>query len=132
MWTWLASLLGGPIVNAIIGAYKARLEAQNTTDAQAADLAKAEILGEIEARRAERDILVAEQGHWFTRSVRPLLGIAAAILTWKILVWDLALGQWTHGRTDMLSDQSFWLLTTIIGAYMGGRTLEKVAQVFKR
>ena len=39
MWAWLASLLGGPVVNGLIGAYKAKLEAANTESAQAADLA---------------------------------------------------------------------------------------------
>ena len=29
MWTWLASFLGGPVVNGLIGAYKAKLAATN-------------------------------------------------------------------------------------------------------
>ena len=52
MWGFLLNLIGGPIVTGIISAYKAKLAAQNTQDAQAADLAKAEIMGEISAFRA--------------------------------------------------------------------------------
>ena len=33
MWTWLASFLGGPVVNGLINAYKAKLEAANTEGA---------------------------------------------------------------------------------------------------
>ena len=43
MWSWLASLLGGPIVTGLLNAYKAKLDAANTRDAQAVDLAKKEI-----------------------------------------------------------------------------------------
>ena len=61
-----------------------------------------------------------------------MMGLCAAILVAKLLVWDLAFGQWTGGHTDKLSDQAFWILQTIIVAYCGGRTIEKVARIFKR
>ena len=48
MWTWLASLIGGPVVNGLINAYKAKLNASNTQDRIAADLAAKEIEGEID------------------------------------------------------------------------------------
>jgi len=47
---------------------------------------------------------------------------------WKLLVWDKALGQWTSGITDSLSDQIWWYCTTVTIAYMGGRSAEKVAE----
>jgi hypothetical protein len=43
MWQWLASFLAGPIVNGAIAAYKAKLEAANSQDHIAADLAAKEI-----------------------------------------------------------------------------------------
>jgi hypothetical protein len=66
MWTWLASLLGGPVVSGLINAYKAKLDAANTHDRIAADLAAKEIEAEIEARRQATAILMAEQGRWYT------------------------------------------------------------------
>ena len=132
MWTWLASFLGGPVVNGIISAYKAKLASTNTTDAQAADLAAKEIAGEIALRQTEASIIRQEQGWWLTALPRPVMGLCAAILVAKLLVWDLAFGQWTGGHTDTLSDQAFWILQTIIVAYCGGRTIEKVARIFKR
>ena len=43
MWTWLASLIGAPVVNGLINAYKAKLDAANTQDRIAADLPAKEI-----------------------------------------------------------------------------------------
>ena len=116
-----------PVVNGLLTAQKQKLDAAGSRDARVAELAQASI--NLDKREAEvnAQVVIAEQGHWVTRSIRPMLGLSAAILTFKILVWDLALGEWTHGRTDKLSEQAYWLLTTIVIAYMGGRTAEKVA-----
>ena len=75
MWTWLASLIGGPVVNGLINAYKAKLEAANTQDRIAADLAGKEIEAEIEARKEASAIIIAEQGRWYTAIIRPLLAL---------------------------------------------------------
>ena len=75
MWTWLASLLGGPMITGLINAYKAKLDAANTKDRIAANLAAKEIEAEIEARI----VIIAEQGRWYTAVIRPLL--AAKITT---------------------------------------------------
>ena len=127
MLTWLASLLSAPIVNALIGAYKARLEASNTRDAQAADLAKAEILGEIEARRVESDIIKSEQGWWVSACIRPLFAAPFIIFAWKIVVWDKVLGL---GTTDALDPNMWTVFIAVVTAYFGGRTLEKLARIF--
>jgi hypothetical protein len=52
VWSWLASLIGGPVIAGLINAYKAKLDASNTKDRIAADLAAKEIEAEIEARNA--------------------------------------------------------------------------------
>ena len=116
-----------PVIGGLLTAQKQKLDAVGSHEAVAADLAKKAF--ELDQKEAEvnASIIIAEQGNWVTRSIRPILGMAAAILTWKILVWDLALGQWTQGSTDRLSPQAFWLLTTIIIAYMGGRSAENIA-----
>ena len=58
MWTWLASLIGGPGINGLINGYKAKLEAANTQDRIAADLAAKEIEAEIEARKLPLELAV--------------------------------------------------------------------------
>jgi hypothetical protein len=137
---WLAKLLIGgalsPLINAALGWQKQKLEAAGSHEARVAEITQREL--SLDQREAEvnASVLIAEQGNWVTRSIRPIFGLAAAILTWKLLVWDLALGQWTDGSTDKLSPQAYWLLTTIVIAYMGGRSAEKVADkiagIFKR
>lgn len=117
----------GPIVNGLLTAQKQKLDAVGSHEAVAADLAKKTL--ELDQREAEvnAEVVKAEQGNWVTRSIRPLLALPVIILVWKLLVWDKALGQWTGGTTDSLSDQIWWYCTTVTIAYFGGRTVEKVA-----
>lgn len=136
MMTWIMDkLIASPIIGTILkqvfgfvlNYQKQKLDAQGAHEVQVAVIAAKSI--ELDQREAElnNELLKVEQGNWATRWVRPAFGGAAVILTWKILVWDLALGQWTDGSTDKLSPQAYWLLTTIVIAYMGGRTAEKIA-----
>lgn len=117
----------GPVINGLLTAQKQKLDAVGSHEARVAEITTQAIALDKREAEVNASILIAEQGNWVTRSIRPIFGLGAAILTWKILVWDLALGQWTHGRTDMLSSQAYWLLTTIVIAYMGGRSAEKIA-----
>ena len=132
MWGMLFSFLGGPLLSKLVDAYKLRLQAQNTTEAHAVDLAVAEIQGEIGARQVEASILRQEQGWWVTAIIRPLFAMPFIIFSWKIVVWDKVLGSWTHGNTDPLDPNMWSVFITVVGAYFGGRTIEKVARIFKR
>jgi hypothetical protein len=134
MW-FLAKLVSWPIIgpflklisNAVLTWQKQKLDAEGAHEIQVATVAERAI--QLDQREAElnNQILIAEQGNWLTRSVRPLLAMPVIIIVWKLLVWDKALGQWTNGTTDRLDDHMWWVITTIIVAYMGGRTVEKVA-----
>jgi hypothetical protein len=129
MWQWLASLLTGPIVNGAIAAYKAKLEATNSQDRMAADLAVKEIEAEIEARKQASTIILAEQGRWYTAMIRPLLATPVIIYFWKVIVWDKVLGL---GTTDPITGMIADWTGMIITAYVGGRSIEKVARIFRR
>lgn len=128
---WLAKLLVGsalaPLINAALGWQKQKLEAAGSHEARVAELAQQQIALDRREAEVNAEVVKVEQGNWITRWVRPAFGGAAVIITWKLLVWDLALGQWTAGHTDKISAQAYWLLTTIVIAYMGGRSAEKVA-----
>jgi hypothetical protein len=129
MWTWFASLIGGPVVSGLINAYKAKLDAANTHDRIAADLAAKEIEAEIDARRQASAIIIAEQGRWYTAIIRPLLAAPVIIYFWKVIVWDKVLGL---GSTDPIAGMVADWAGLIITAYVGGRSIEKVARVFAR
>jgi len=133
MFTWLASkaasLLGGQIVGGLIDGYKAKLAAGNTSERLAADLAGRELQVEQRERELATQVILAEQGRWYTALPRPLFAFAFVIYVWKVVVWDKVLG-W--GVTDPLSAElSQWALI-ILTAYFGGRSLEKVARIFSR
>ena len=70
MLAWLASLIGGPILNGLIEGYKAKLDAANTNDRIAADLAAKDIEAQIAARQQASAIIITEQGRWYTVSLR--------------------------------------------------------------
>jgi len=129
MWTWLASLIGGPVISGLIDAYKAKLDAANTQDRIAADLAAKEIEAEIEARKQASAIIIAEQGRWYTAIIRPLLAAPVIIYFWKVIVWDKVLGL---GATDPITGMVADWTGLIITAYVGGRSIEKVARAFAR
>jgi hypothetical protein len=129
MWTWLASLLGGPVITGLINAYKAKLNATNTQDRIAADLAAKEIEAEIEARKQASAIIIAEQGRWYTAIIRPLLALPIIIYLWKVIVWDKVLGL---GTTDPITGMIADWTGMILAAYVGGRSIEKVARILRR
>ncbi len=126
---WLISLITGPLFGALTKAYTARLAAQNTTDKQAADLAAQEISGEVAARQAEASIIRQEEGRWYTALPRPMFAFIFVIYIGKCVIWDKVLG-W--GSTDALSSELIWTEHIILTGYFGGRTIEKVARIFKR
>lgn len=129
MLAWLGSLIGGPVIAGLINAYRARLDAANTKDRIAADLAAMEIEAEIASRKEASAIIIAEQGRWYTAIIRPLLALPVIIYLWKVIVWDKVLGL---GATDPLTGMIADWSGTIVTAYVGGRSIEKVARIFKR
>lgn len=129
MWATILSFLGGPVITGLISAYKAKLAATNTMDAQAVDLAKTEIMGEIAARQAEASIIRQEEGRWWTALPRPAFAFIFVIYYGKCVVWDKVLGL---GVTDALSPEISGVAMIVITGYFGGRTIEKVARIFKR
>jgi hypothetical protein len=130
MMAWLLSFLSGPLLTSLVNAYKAKLDAGNTRDAKAVDLAVAEISADIAARSAAKEIIIAEQGHWYTAIIRPLFALPFVIFIWKIVVYDKVLGLGvTVGSLDENMKQ---VLLAIIFSYFGYASIDRIAKVFKR
>lgn len=127
--TWLANLLGGPIVTGLLEGYKAKLAADNTGERIKADIAIQQIA--LDQRRSElaTQIVAAEEGRWYTALPRPLFALAFIIYVWKVVVWDKVLGL---GVTDPLGGDIQTWAGWVLAAYFGGRTLEKTARIIKR
>ena len=129
MLQWLAQFLTAPIVNGFLDAYRAKLAAANAQGAQAVEVARAALLAEIEARRNANAVILAEQGRWYTAIIRPLLAAPVVIYLWKVIVWDIVLGL---GTTDPIGGDVAEWAGWIVTAYVGGRSLEKIARTIWR
>jgi hypothetical protein len=126
---WLGNLLGGPFARAAVDGYRAKLASENTTEKIAADLAARELQVAQRERELDAQLVIREQGKWYTALPRPLFAYAFVVYAWKVVVIDKVLGL---GTTDPLTgDVSRWA-TIVLTAYFGGRSLEKVARIFGR
>lgn len=129
MWLSIISFLGGPVVSGLIKAYEAKLAAGNTSERIAADVAAGEIAAQQNDVKVAASVVIAEQGRWYTACIRPLFCLPFIIFTFKVIVWDKVLG-W--GVTDPLDPNMWGVFMVIVGAYFGGRSIEKVARILKR
>lgn len=126
MWKILVNLIGGPIVNGLIEVYKQRLAAGNTSERIAADLAQRELAVEQRERELATQVIVAEEGRWWTALPRALVQYSFAIFVVKAVVWDKVLG-W--GSTDPLGGDIQQWAGWVMAMWFGGRSLEKVARI---
>ncbi len=129
MWTWLASFLGGPLITGLLNAYKAKLDAGNTSERIAADLAARELAVEQRERELNTQIVIAEEGRWWTALPRALVCYAFAIYVCKAVVFDKV---FALGSTDALGGDLGTWAGWLMALWFGGRSLEKIARIIKR
>lgn len=123
----LLSFIGGPIVKGVIDGYKAKLDAGNTRERIAADLASKEL--DVQRREVEvqTQLRVAMIGHWYEPT--QLLGYIMVIYVGKVIVWDKVLG-W--GVTDSITGSVGEWAGAIIMFLIGKRGFENIARILKR
>lgn len=134
---WLGGLLGGPFAKAAVDAYKAKLESQNSADAHTTQLVARELAVEQREKELAAQIVIEEQGRWYTALPRPAFAFAVVIFVWKILVIDKVVGpgcligqHWCwDGVTTLPAPEIMQWCGIIVTAYFGGRTIEKVASI---
>ena len=114
----------GPIVNGLLTAQKQKLDAIGSHEARVAELAQQAVALERREAEVNAQVVIAEQGNWMTRWVRPVWAMPFIAFTWKVVVWDKMLG-W--GATDPLDPRMWSVFMLMVGAYYGGRSAEKVA-----
>lgn len=95
---WILSLISAPLFNTLLQGWKMKLESQTASGAQAADVAKAAMVAEVQQRAANKEIVVATLGHWYTALPMTLVMGAAAAFFVKCVVWDTMLGWGTTER----------------------------------
>ncbi|WP_310620903.1 hypothetical protein [Flexibacterium corallicola] len=82
--TRIFSFLGSGVLDRIFSHIEQRSAQENERDRIAAEVTKESIRAEVEARRAARDIVLAEQGWWVTAMIRPAFA-------WPIVIWSGAI-----------------------------------------
>jgi hypothetical protein len=127
MWMTIISLLGGPVVKALIDAYNAKLKAANADAKIAADLAAAEIASQTSEGSAIWQYRIAELGYWYEPD--KLMGYCVAVYFAKLLVWDKVLGL---GSTDALAGFASVTANLVVSFYFAKRGFENVARIIKR
>ncbi|TBW33339.1 hypothetical protein EYW49_20485 [Siculibacillus lacustris] len=119
-WTTILDWISGGLAGKVVEAYKARLDAGNTTDRIAADLASRDIA----ARQA---IVQAELASWFTALPRVTIEMIFAVYIAKLVIWDKVLAL---GSTDALTgDLGSWA-SIVIGGMFGHAIAGRIAGIF--
>lgn len=131
MLAWLAGkaagLLGGQIVGGLVDGYKAKLEAGNTAERIAADLAARELAVQQTEIQAQTQLRIAQVGKWY--EPEHLFGYIMVLYVGKVIVWDKVLAL---GTTDPIhGDVGVWA-GWIMAAYFGKRGIENVARILKK
>lgn len=111
----------GPVINGLLTAQKQKLDAVGSHEARVAELAEREMALEGQERELQAKMVIAEQGNWITRSIRPLFALPFIIYTFKVVLWDKVLGL---GVTDRLDPKMWGVFMAVVVAYMGGRVVE--------
>ena len=125
----LLSSVFGTAFEKIVEGYKAKLAAGNETDRLAVGLAVEEIKAGISANAEATKIMMLENGRWWTWAPRAIVQWSFGLYVGKCVVYDNLLGL---GSTDPLGgDVASWA-GMVMAMWFGGRTIEKVAQIFGR
>lgn len=127
VFTFVLKLLSGGLLDKVLGHLERQADTQTERERIRTQVTIEEIKAEVAAQKEGKEIIIAEQGRWYTAIVRPLFAAPFIIYLWKLVVWDKVLGM---GSTDGLSPELWSVLMTIIGAFFIGRSAEKMVSTY--
>ena len=131
MWTAILSFLGGPIVNAAIKAYTAKLAAGNTSEKIAADLAARELAVQQRELEVQGEYKRALIGHWYEPT--NLFGYIMVIYFGKIVLFDKVLKLGTPAAiTGAGAEWAGMIMAFYVGGRMATGAINSVARIIKR
>lgn len=127
MWEWIGQIIAGPFLQTALNAYKAKLDAGNTSEKLAADLAGRELAVQQREAELQTQYRIAEIGHWYEPD--KLMGYFVAVYFGKLLIWDKVLGL---GTTDSLAGFASVTANLVVSFYFAKRGFENIAKIIKR
>jgi drug/metabolite transporter superfamily protein YnfA len=126
---WLGSLLGGPFAKAAVEAYQAKLTAENSAEKIAADLKAQELSIQEQREQLQQQIILADQGSFVTRLMRPAFAYPIAAYYGKIFLIDKV---FKLGVTDQLTPELHTIAGIVITGIFGSYTVETAMRVWAR
>jgi hypothetical protein len=124
---FLVNLIGGPIVKGLLAGYKAKLDAANTQDRIAADLAIREIEAGIAAGARAKEVRLATAGFWEMRLLTFAIAFPFAAHLWS--VWLDTQFNFGWGIPKFPAPMDEWqgaILLSFFGIYTLGKTVQSV------
>ena len=124
--TWLGQLLGGPFINAALGAYRAKLANETNQDNLREKLAAQAM--DVETRMEELRVQqrIAQSGTWY--AVENMFGYATLLYYAKVMIYDAA---FHLGSTDAVhGDVGLWA-GLVISFFFGKRTVESALRIWR-
>lgn len=120
-------LIGGPIVSGLLKGYRARLEAANTSDRIAADLAIREIEAGIDARKRAHELRLATSGFWEMRLLTLAIAVPFVAHLWAVwLDTQFRFGWEIPKFPEPMDDWQGAILLSFFGIYTLGRTVQSL------
>lgn len=123
IFTKVLGILSGGLVKDVLSHLDKKADTETERERIRTQATIEEIKAAVDIQNQGKELLIAEQGRWYTAAVRPLMVAPFVIFLWKVIVWDKVFG-W--GTTDALSESLWTFMTTIAVTYFAGRTVEKV------
>ena len=126
-WRIISGLLTGPIIKGILDGYRAKLDAGNTSERIAADLASRELEVQQTEIAAQNQLRIAQVGKW--SEPEHLASYIFVAYLGKVVIWDSILGL---GSTPPIKGAVGEWMALIAMFLFGKRTIENVARIIKR
>ncbi len=132
MWTAIISFLGGPVIKGLIDGYKAKLEAGNTTERIAADLAGRELAVQQRETEVQAEYKRALIGHWYEPT--NLFGYIMVIYFGKSILVDKVIASLVGAdwATDPIKGDLATWAGMIMVFFVGKRGIENVARIIRK
>lgn len=106
------AFIGGPVINGAISAYRERLKYVDQKDEHALELARADMMAQIEARKA----LVVALKYPLVQTMQFLMAFPYACFIAKVIIWDKLL---KLGTTDPIGGAVGVWGAMVVGFYFG-------------
>ena len=124
--SWLLGLVlrfaSSGLLDKVLGALQARADSQVERERIDASVAIAHVQAELARRQAQRDVLIAEQGHWVTRFMRPAFAYPLAVYYAAVIADSLFHFTWNVAALPApIGDWSGWIISAIFLSESGER-----------